>query len=272
MTAATAVARQLVELRKKIEHHNHLYYVLDAPEIPDAEYDRLYRELQNLEAEYPEFVTPDSPTQRVGGTPLERFAPVRHAQKMLSIFTETDTTPNGAVAFDARVRRKLGLQDGDPPVEYTAELKFDGLAISLRYEQGILMQAATRGDGEVGEDVTQNVRTVACIPLRLQGSAAPVVEVRGEIYLRRDDFERLNENQRAAGEKTFMNPRNAAAGSIRQLDPAIAARRPLSFFAYGIGEVLGWDMPDTHSAVLDALMGMGIPVSWIALWCLGWTA
>jgi DNA ligase (NAD+) len=172
---------------------------------------------------------------------LERFAPVRHALPMLSIRTETDTTENGAIAFDARIRRELKLSADDPPVEYAAELKFDGLAISLRYAHGVLTQAATRGDGEVGEDVTQNVRTVACGTATAAGRDAPVLEVRGEIYLRRDDFERLNARQRDAGEKTFVNPRNAAAGSIRQLDPAIAARRPLSFFAYGLGVVQGWE-------------------------------
>jgi DNA ligase (NAD+) len=260
MTAAAAVARRLAELRKKIEHHNYRYYVLDAPEIPDAEYDRLLYELQQLEAEHPELITPDSPSQRVGGAALERFAPVQHAVPMLSIRTETDTTEGGAIAFDARVRRELELQADAPPVEYAAELKFDGLAINLRYEHGILVQAATRGDGSVGEDVTQNVRTVGRIPLRLLGMTAAVLEVRGEIYMRHADFERLNERQRVAGDKTFVNPRNAAAGSIRQLDPMIAARRPLSFFAYGLGAVQGWTVPATHSAVLDALDDMGIPV------------
>ncbi len=260
MTAAAAVARRLAELRKKIEHHNHLYYVLDAPEIPDAEYDRLLYELQQLEAEHPELITPDSPSQRVGGAALERFAPVQHAVPMLSIRTETDTTEGGAIAFDARVRRELELQADAPPVEYAAELKFDGLAINLRYEHGILVQAATRGDGSVGEDVTQNVRTVGRIPLRLQGVTAAVLEVRGEIYMRHADFERLNERQRVAGDKTFVNPRNAAAGSIRQLDPTIAARRPLSFFVYGLGAVQGWAVPATHGAVLDALDDMGLPV------------
>ncbi|HET6787588.1 MAG TPA: NAD-dependent DNA ligase LigA, partial [Aquabacterium sp.] len=166
----------------------------------------------------------------------------------------------GAEAFDARVRRELGLQESDPPVEYAAELKFDGLALNLRYEQGVLVQAATRGDGEMGEDVTQNIRTIGQIPLRLQGLAPEVLEVRGEVYMRRDDFERLNEQQRERGDKTFVNPRNAAAGAVRQLDPAIAAQRPLSFFAYGLGEVRGWSVPDTHSDLLDALQAAGLPV------------
>jgi DNA ligase (NAD+) len=260
MSAAAKVARRIAELRREIAHHDHLYYILDAPEIPDAEYDRLYRELQRLEAEHPELVTPDSPTQRVGGAPLERFTPVRHSVPMLSIRTETDTTEDGAIAFDARIRRELKLGAADPPVEYAAELKFDGLAISLRYESGALAQAATRGDGVTGEDVTRNVRTVRSVPLHLHGVDAPVLEVRGEVYMRRNDFERLNARQSEAGEKAFVNPRNAAAGSIRQLDPAIAARRPLSFYAYGLGDVRGWKVPATHSAVLDALVAMGVPV------------
>lgn len=260
MTPPAKAASRIDALRRQIEHHNHLYYVLDTPEIPDAEYDRLMQELQQLEAEHPDLITADSPSRRVGGVALERFAPVQHAIPMLSIRTETDTTEGGAIAFDARIRRELELGPDAPPIEYATELKFDGLAISLRYEKGILVQAATRGDGSVGEDVTQNVRTVGSIPLRLKGVAAAVVEVRGEIYIRHADFERLNERQRAAGDKTFVNPRNAAAGSIRQLDPGIAARRPLSFFAYGLGDVQGWKIPVTHSGVLDAVSDMGLPV------------
>jgi DNA ligase (NAD+) len=260
-------ADRAAELRALLQHHAHAYYVLDAPELPDAEYDRLFQELQALESAHPELLTADSPTQRVLGKVLAGFTPVRHAVPMLSIRTETDTTAGGAEAFDARVRRELALTEVDGPVEYAAELKFDGLAINLRYEHGVLVQAATRGDGETGEDVTQNIRTVRQIPLRLTGCDAPVLEVRGEVYMRRDDFDALNERQRAliaAGarqEKTFVNPRNAAAGAVRQLDPAIAARRPLSFFAYGLGEVQGWALPATHSGVLDALAGFGVPVN-----------
>jgi DNA ligase (NAD+) len=253
-------SHRAAELRAQLQHHGHQYYVLDAPEIPDAEYDRLFRELQALEAAHPELRTDDSPTLRVGGQVLPGFAPVRHAVPMLSIRTETDTTPAGAEAFDARVRRELALADDAPPVEYAAELKFDGLAINLRYEAGVLVQAATRGDGETGEDVTQNIRTVGQIPLRLHGVTPPVLEVRGEVYMRRDHFERMNERQREKGEKSFVNPRNAAAGAVRQLDPAIAAQRPLSFFAYGLGEVQGWPRPPTHSALLDSLAAMGLPV------------
>ncbi|MDT3707963.1 MAG: NAD-dependent DNA ligase LigA [Thiobacillus sp.] len=257
------VQARAAALRREIERHNHAYYVLDRPTVPDAEYDRLFRELQVLEAEYPELVTPDSPTRRVGGRPLDEFPKVRHAVPMLSIRTETDTEASGAQAFDARVRKELGLAAGDPPVEYAAELKFDGLAINLRYEHGVLVAAATRGDGETGEDVTQNIRTVHAVPLRLKTAHPPVVlEVRGEVFMRRDDFERYNAKQREAGRPTLVNPRNGAAGSIRQLDPAVAAQRPLSFFAYGLGEVQGWrDAPATHSATLDALVELGVPVS-----------
>jgi DNA ligase (NAD+) len=249
------------ELRAEIERLDHHYYVLDAPLVPDAEYDRLFRELQDLEVRYAELQSSDSPTQRVGGRVLAAFPTVRHALPMLSIRTETDTEASGAFAFDARVRRELKLAETDPPVEYAAELKFDGLAISLRYEAGVLVRAATRGDGEVGEEVTENVRTVGQIPLRLKTAAPPAVfEVRGEIYMKRTDFERFNARAAAAGEKTLVNPRNGAAGSIRQLDSKIAASRPLSFFAYGLGEVRGWEVPPTHAGVLDALAAFGLPV------------
>jgi DNA ligase (NAD+) len=247
-------------LRRELHRHSHAYYVLDEPTIPDAEYDKLFNELQSLEEAHPTLRTPDSPTQRVGGAPLPQFAPVRHAVPMLSIRTETDTTEGGAVAFDARVRRELGIATDAAAIEYAAELKFDGLAINLRYEHGVLVCAATRGDGETGEDVTQNIRTIRKIPLRLKECIAPVLEVRGEVYMRRDDFERMNERQREKGEKTFVNPRNAAAGAVRQLDPAITATRPLSFFAYGLGEVQGWNLPETHGAILDALAAFGMPV------------
>lgn len=254
------VLARAAELREQLRGHDYRYYVLDAPEIPDAEYDRLFQELQALEAAHSELVTPDSPTQRVGGRPLAGFTPVRHRSPMLSIHTETDTRPDGAQAFDAQIRRELGLNDEAAPVEYACELKFDGLAINLRYEHGLLTQAATRGDGETGEDVTQNVRTLKTVPLRLQGSAPEVLEVRGEAYMSHADFERYNARQRTAGLPTLVNPRNGAAGAIRQLDPAQAAKRPLSFFAYGLGEVQGWELPETHSALLDALAGFGLPV------------
>ena len=248
------------ELRAQLQREAHRYYVLDDPQIPDAEYDRLFQELQAIENAHPEFVTPDSPTQRVIGAVLDGFSPVHHTVPMLSIRTETDTAGSGAVSFDARVRRELELDETAPPIEYAAELKFDGLAINLRFEAGVLVQAATRGDGEKGEDVTQNIRTLGQIPLRLTGIEAPVLEVRGEVYMRRDDFERLNDSQRAKGEKTYVNPRNTAAGAVRQLDPAITATRRLSFFAYGLGDVQGWDIPTTHSGLLDALAAAGLPV------------
>ncbi|AMO25098.1 NAD-dependent DNA ligase LigA [Ramlibacter solisilvae] len=265
------VQERVDALRELLHHHAHRYYVLDAPEIPDAEYDKLFRELQALEAEHPGLLTPDSPTQRVGGAVLDGFAKVRHQVPMLSIRTETDIEASGARNFDARVRRELGYKDGEPPLEYVAELKFDGLAINLRYEQGVLVQAATRGDGAIGEDVTQNIRTIGQIPLRLPKDAPPVLEVRGEVYIRRDDFERLNELQRekiakgAKNEKTFVNPRNAAAGAVRQLDPGIARQRPLSFFAYGWGEVsppeAGGPAFSTQYEALLTLQSWGFPVS-----------
>src|SRR6476661_9399404 len=275
MTASPKVQERIDALRELLHHHAHQYYVLDAPEIPDAEYDRLFRELQALESQHPELLAPDSPTQRVGGAVLEGFAKVRHKVPMLSIRTETDIEASGARNFDARVRRELGLAEGDAPVEYVAELKFDGLAINLRYEHGVLVQAATRGDGEIGEDVTQNIRGIGQIPLRLHVSSRvpvpAVLEVRGEVFKRRDQFERLNEMQRekiakgARGEKTFVNPRNAAAGAVRQLDPAIARQRPLSFYAYGWGEITppGQGGPDfdTHFDLLQALRQWGLPVS-----------
>lgn len=271
MTVPVQVRERVDALRELLHHHAHRYYVLDDPEIPDAEYDKLFRELQALEEKHPELLTPDSPTQRVGGKVLEGFAKVRHAVPMLSIRTETDIEASGARNFDARVRRELGLAEADPPVEYVAELKFDGLAINLRYEHGVLVQAATRGDGEIGEDVTQNIRGIGQIPLRLPADAPAVLEVRGEVYMRRDDFERLNELQRekiAQGqknEKTYVNPRNAAAGAVRQLDPAISRQRPLSFFAYGWGEVTPPEQggPDFHShyEALLTLRAWGMPVS-----------
>ena len=259
--SAAPIAKRVEALREAIETHDRNYYVLDQPSISDAEYDALYRELQALESEHPSLVTPDSPTQRVGGAPLAAFAPVSHAVPMLSIRTETNTTPEAAAQFDARIRRDLGLAADAPPVEYVAELKFDGLAVSLRYEKGKLAVAATRGDGQVGEDVTRNIHTIRAIPRRLAARQPPgVLEVRGEVYMARKDFERLNARQQAAGLRMFINPRNTAAGAVRQLDPAMTAQRPLRFFAYGIGEVRDWAIPATHAALLDALDAFGLPV------------
>ena len=247
----------LAEMRnlvRVLNDHAHRYYVLDEPSLPDAEYDRLYQRLERLEADHPEWLQTDSPTQRVGSGVLESFQSVEHAQSMLSIKTETDTQASGAVSFDDRMRRELALAEGDPAIEYVAELKFDGLAMNLTYHHGLLVRAATRGDGLHGEDVTHNIRTIRQIPLRLQSAASKLgsapsqplpapewLEVRGEVYMARADFEALNERQRARiakgmkQEKTFVNPRNAAAGAVRQLDSAIASERPLSFFAYGVG-------------------------------------
>jgi DNA ligase (NAD+) len=266
MTIPADMQARAQALREQLNHHAYLYFVLDQPALPDAEYDKLFRELEAIEARYPQLRTVDSPTQRVIGRVLDGFVPVKHAVPMLSIRTETDTESSGAASFDARVRRELELEVDAPAIEYVCELKFDGLAINLRYERGLLVQAATRGDGETGEDVTQNIRTIRKIPLRLLDVTAPVIEIRGEVYIRRDDFQKLNECQReliAQGhknEKTFVNPRNAAAGAVRQLDPAIAAKRPLSFFAYGLGEVQGWEVPVTHNGILDAFVDMGLPV------------
>ena len=271
MPDVAALAEQASALRATLAQHAHRYYVLDQPVLPDVEYDRLFKALQAIEASHPELLTADSPTQRVGGKALAQFAPVRHRVSMLSIRTETDTEATGAQNFDIRVRKELGLAQDAPAVEYVAELKFDGLAMSLRYEGGVLVQAATRGDGETGEDVTQNIRTIAQIPLRLPADAPGVLEVRGEVYMRRDDFEALNDRQRARiaagakGEKTFVNPRNAAAGAVRQLDPAIAAQRRLSFFAYGLGEISALDAGgpafETHFELLQTLKKWGFPVA-----------
>lgn len=248
------------ELCKLIEHHNRCYYQLDAPEIPDADYDRLFTELLALEEVHPELVTPESPSQRVGAAPLDKFVQVRHALPMLSIRTETDSGPNGAHEFDARLRRALKLEAQAQAIQYLAELKFDGLAMSLRYERGLLVQAATRGDGETGEDVTHNIRTIKAIPLRLLGQPPEILEVRGEVLMRQADFARYNERQQALGRPTLVNPRNGAAGSVRQLDPRVAAERPLSFFAYGLGEVQGWQ-PETQAEILETLKTFGLPVS-----------
>ena len=263
--AAIDLEAKAAALRAQLNQWAHQYYVLDEPTVPDAEYDRVFRELQALEAAHPHLITPDSPTQRVIGAVMEGLAPVRHVVPMLSIHTETDTEATGAQAFDARVRRELGLTEADPAIEYVAEPKFDGLAMSLRYERGRLVQAATRGDGEVGEDVTHNIRTIRQIPLTLPEGVPPVLEVRGEVYMRRADFDALNERQREQGGKTFVNPRNAAAGAVRQLDSNITAQRPLSFFAYGLGAITppdqGGPVFRTHYEMLQTLKSWGFPVA-----------
>ena len=247
-------------LRTELERANHAYYVLDQPELPDAEYDRLFKELQQLETAHPELITPDSPTQRVGGEVAAGFEPVVHDVPMLSLnngFEDEDI-----VAFDKRVADGLGKGLGKTDVEYACELKFDGLAVSLRYVDGVFVQASTRGDGTTGENVTSNVRTIRSLPMRLKGERVPkVLDVRGEVLMFRRDFERMNERQREAGQKEFANPRNAAAGSLRQLDSKITAQRPLSFFAYGIGVLEGEPMPASHSELLDWYAELGLPVN-----------
>ncbi|AZG14306.1 NAD-dependent DNA ligase LigA [Cupriavidus pauculus] len=272
LPADASPAERVQWLRAELDRHSYQYYVLDAPTIPDADYDALFSELQALETEHPDLLTDDSPTQRVGGAPLAAFDTVRHRVPMLSLnngFEDEDV-----VNFDRRCAQGLGrtavaapaddlfsaAEADDNGVEYSCELKFDGLAMSLRYEDGRLVQAATRGDGETGEDVTANVRTIKAIPLKLRGKAPAVLEVRGEVFMYRADFDKLNARQAEAGEKTFVNPRNAAAGSLRQLDPRITARRPLSFFAYGLGELEGAERPPTHAVMLDGFAALGLPV------------
>ena len=251
---------RMAELEAQIERWSYEYYVLDAPSVPDAEYDRAWNELTALEARFPDLKSPTSPTLRVGGAVRDGFKKVAHKIPMLSIHTETDFTSDGAKAFDARVRHDLGLTENDPPVEYDCELKFDGLALSLRYESGVFVAAATRGDGAVGEDVTENVRTIRSIPLKLSGKFPEVLEVRGECIMHKKDFEALNARQEAEGEKLFANPRNAAAGSLRQLDSSITARRTLHFYAYSLGEC-SEHFADTQSGVLDRFESLGFPVA-----------
>jgi DNA ligase (NAD+) len=281
MSETTHDLRQRYDwLQTTLHEHAHRYYVLDEPTVPDAQYDQWFIELQHIEAQHPEWITAASPSQRVGGKPLDGFEVVRHRVPMLSIRTETDTEATGAQAFDQRIRKELELTDPSVLVQYVAEPKFDGLAISLRYEKGVLVQAATRGDGESGEDVTSNIRTIGQIPLQITSGTLPdVLEVRGEVYMRRDDFEALNERQREKiaqglkGEKTFVNPRNAAAGAVRQLDPRIAATRPLSFFAYGLGDITPADQGGptftTHEGMLQTLKAWGFPVSDLVAVCEG---
>jgi DNA ligase (NAD+) len=246
------------ELRRQLEYHGHRYYVLDDPEISDPDYDTLLNELRDIEAEHPELLTPDSPTQRIGGQPLDKFEEVPHLQPMLSLANARSEEELAAwVVRSERYLARQGVEMGD--VRFVTEPKIDGLAISLVYEDGVLVRGATRGNGEVGEDVTQNLRTIGAIPLRVE-EAPPLLEVRGEIYMPLAAFARLNEQRAAAGEPTFMNPRNSAAGSIRQLDPALAASRPLSMWTYGIGRVDGLDF-GTHHEWLEWLRDRGFRVN-----------
>lgn len=251
-----SVQEQIEALRTQIRYHNHQYYVLDDPQIPDAEYDRLFLELQALETENPEFIRSDSPTQRVGGEALSEFGSVRHELPMLSLanaFSEEEL-----VGFDRRIHERL--KDA-AEIEYVAEPKLDGLAISLLYENGVFIRAATRGDGETGEDVTANVRTIQSIPLRLLGEDYPTrLEVRGEIYMPKAGFNKLNQRLAAEGAKTFVNPRNAAAGSLRQLDPRLTAQRPLEMFCYAMGVAEGGKIPDKHYTILQQFKAWGLRV------------
>ena len=253
---ASPDGKRIRELRDQIEHHNYRYYVLDDPEIPDSEFDRLFRELQALEQAHPELVTKDSPTQRVGGAPVDRFREVRHLVPMLSL--ENAFSDEEMADFDRRIRERLDIE----VVEYSAETKLDGVAISLLYEDGRLVRGATRGDGTTGEDVTHNVRTIDAIPLKLRGRGYPgVLEIRGEVFMPKAGFAALNRRLEEEGGRAFVNPRNAAAGSLRQLDPRLAAQRPLDFFAYGAGHVERGELPGRHSEVLASLRDWGIRVS-----------
>jgi len=257
MADINKIKKRVEELRSQINEHNYRYYVLDAPVISDAQYDKLLRELQELEARHPELITPESPTQRVGAAPAREFGEVRHKVPMTSMENAFDEAE--ARAFDERVRKGLAT---DKTVPYTAEPKFDGTSISLRYENGVLVSAGTRGDGTTGEDVTQNVRTIRTVPLKLRGKGWPkVLEVRGEIVIPKKDFERLNAEQARQGGKQFANPRNAAAGSLRQLDSRITAARPLSFFPWGLGEVKGGEIPGHYSDVVEKLRDWGFPIT-----------
>lgn len=256
MSNAKQAKQRAAELRTQINHHNHRYYVLNDPEIPDVEYDRLLRELEQIEAQYPDLITNDSPTQRVGAAPLAAFASVRHALPMLSLSNAFSSEE--LQAFDRRACEKLGVEK----IRYSAEPKLDGLAISLLYEDGLLVRGATRGDGNTGEDVSQNVRTIASVPLRLLGENYPRrLEIRGEVILSRRGFEDLNRRQRELNAKTFANPRNAAAGSLRQLDSRVTAARPLELYCYGVGIVEGIELPPSHSEILEQVRAWGLRVS-----------
>ncbi|MWN89416.1 NAD-dependent DNA ligase LigA [Gilliamella sp. Pra-s65] len=253
------ITEQLTSLRTKIRHHEYCYYVLDTPEIPDSEYDKLIKQLQTLEQQYPDLITPDSPTQRVGGFPLAQFASIKHEIPMLSLDNVFDDT--SFIAFNKRVKDRLHLSDTEH-VEYCCELKLDGLAVSLLYQNGQFTQAATRGDGTTGEDITANVKTIKTIPLVLRGDNIPTrLEIRGEVFITHKGFEKLNADAIKHNEKVFANPRNAAAGSLRQLDPKITAKRPLTFFCYGVGIVEGATLPNTHYDRLMQFKAWGLPVS-----------
>jgi len=252
-----SIEQQLTELRTTLRHHEYLYHVMDAPEVPDAEYDRLMGELRDLEAQHPDLITPDSPTQRVGAAPLASFSQIRHEVPMLSLDNVFDE--ESFLAFNKRVQDRLKSNEA---LSWCCELKLDGLAVSILYENGVMIRAATRGDGTTGEDITANVRTIRAIPLKLRGENIPArLEVRGEVFLPQAGFEKINDEARRTGGKIFANPRNAAAGSLRQLDPRITAKRPLTFFCYGVGILEGGELPDTHLGRLLQFKAWGLPVS-----------
>ncbi len=258
MTASAATKKKVESLRSRIRHHNYQYHVLDEPDVPDAEYDRLIRELQALEKRYPELVTADSPTQRVGAEPIKAFGTIPHIVPMLSLdnaFSEDELTN-----FHRRVTERLELEI-DADLDYAAEPKLDGAAVSLLYERGRLVRGATRGDGMTGEDITHNVRTIDAVPLRLLNKGFPrAIEVRGEVFMPRDGFKAYNDQAVKKGEKTFVNPRNAAAGSLRQLDSRLTAERPLEIYVYSVGSIDGGRLPNRHNEILDRLQDWGFKV------------
>ena len=255
--SSATVEQEIQQLREQLDHHNHCYHVLDAPEIPDSEYDWLMQQLKKLEADHPELITPESPTQRVGGAPLTSFGQIRHEMPMLSLDNSFNTDDQSD--FNRRVKDRLNESED---IEYACEPKLDGIAVSLLYENGILIRGATRGDGTTGEDITHNIRTIESIPLKLMGEGWPErLEVRGEIYMPKAGFEKLNERARARDEKPFVNPRNAAAGSLRQLDPRITAKRPLTMYCYSAGIVEGGELPVCHSDILERFKDWGLRIN-----------
>lgn len=257
MSLPLTIKQHAAVLRSELNEHGYRYHVLSAPSIPDAEYDRLFRELEHLERDYPDLIDPQSPTQRVGDEVQKGFREIEHLQPMLSL--DNAFNKEELKAFDQRIHQRLG---NDEPIEYICEPKLDGVAINLTYQQGILKQAATRGDGHVGEDITSNIRTIAQIPLKLRGNEHPeLIEIRGEVYITKAGFTALNHQAKAAGEKIFINPRNAASGSLRQLDPKITTKRPLAFFCYGTGNVVGGKLPEKQADILYQLREWGLPIN-----------
>jgi len=256
-TVPTNIQHRVNALRNEINEHNYRYHVLDDPTIPDAEYDRLVRELQEIEHQYPDIITADSPTQRVGDQPLKAFQQIHHDVPMLSLENAFDEKT--VAGFESRIQDRLGIKES---IEYACEPKLDGLAVSIVYRNGEYFRAATRGDGRIGEDITQNIRTIPSVPLRLRGSNYPsYLEVRGEVYIAKDDFEKLNADAKKQDKKLFANPRNAAAGSLRQLDPATAASRPLAIYYYGVGKVEGGEVKDRHYDMLQQFKQWGLRVN-----------